>query len=219
MDKHYYCKYCGKEIIGKDRTRKKFCNRSCAGKYNNTGRKHTEEEKIKISHSLQRRNPNFNGVYKDVEPNQKRNYEQFEKGKEYFCLNCGKKIENPYGSKTNKFCSSDCRKKYKQNQYIEKWKNGEINGSKGKYEIAAAIRRYIFEKNGNKCEICGCDKTNPFTGNSILQIHHIDGDCLNNKEENLQLLCPNCHAMTDNYGSRNKNATPGRSKYFGKANQ
>ena len=24
-------------------------------------------------------------------------------------------------------------------------------------------------------------------------VHHIDGNCTNNKEENLQLLCPNCH--------------------------
>ena len=45
-------------------------------------------------------------------------------------------------------------------------------------------------------------------------IHHIDGNCLNNDESNLQVLCPNCHAMTENFGSRNKNAAPGRSKYF-----
>ena len=29
----------------------------------------------------------------------------------------------------------------------------------------------------------------------------------NNSEENLQLLCPNCHAMTENFGSRNKKST------------
>jgi predicted HNH restriction endonuclease len=27
----------------------------------------------------------------------------------------------------------------------------------------------------------------------ILQLHHIDGNRENNKEENLTLLCPNCH--------------------------
>jgi predicted HNH restriction endonuclease len=47
----------------------------------------------------------------------------------------------------------------------------------------------------------------PITGNIPLQIHHIDGDATNNKEENLQLLCPNCHTLTENYGSLNKNAT------------
>ncbi len=28
----------------------------------------------------------------------------------------------------------------------------------------------------------------------------------NNSEDNLQLLCPNCHALTENFGSRNKNS-------------
>ena len=45
---------------------------------------------------------------------------------------------------------------------------------------------------------------NPYTGLSILQIHHIDGDATNNKEQNLQVLCPNHHAMTEHFGSRNK---------------
>ena len=68
-------------------------------------------------------------------------------------------------------------------------------------------RHYIFEKNGDKCECCGKSYINPYTNLSVLQIHHKDGDCTNNKEENLQLLCPTCHAMTENFGSRNKNAT------------
>ena len=217
MNKHYYCKNCGKEILGKDRSRKKFCNRSCAASFNNTGRKHTEEEKLKISHSLQERNPNFSGTYKEIEPNQKKNYEAFEKGKEYFCLNCGKKIENPYGSKTNKFCSTECRKEFVQKKYIERWKNGEESGLKGKYALSERIRQYLLEKVNYKCEVCGCNEVNPFTGKSILQIHHKDGDSNNNSEDNLQVLCPNHHAMTENFGSRNKNATKGRSEYFGKA--
>jgi len=36
-----------------------------------------------------------------------------------------------------------------------------------------------------------------------LQLHHIDGDHLNNELTNLQLLCPNCHSQTDTY-ARNK---------------
>lgn len=73
------------------------------------------------------------------------------------------------------------------------------------------------EKNNNCCEVCGYNTPNPYTGKSILQIHHIDGNCLNNKEENLQLLCPNCHCLTENFGSRNKNAPNGKSKYYRKS--
>ena len=71
------------------------------------------------------------------------------------------------------------------------------------------IRKYLLDKTNYTCEIpgCGCNFINPYTGLSILQIHHIDGDCKNNKENNLELLCPNCHSLTENYGGANKNST------------
>jgi 5-methylcytosine-specific restriction endonuclease McrA len=31
-----------------------------------------------------------------------------------------------------------------------------------------------------------------------------DGDATNNKEENLTLLCPNCHSLTPTYRGANK---------------
>lgn len=126
--------------------------------------------------------------------------------KEKYCLFCGKDISSIKWSR-RKFCDSSCYSKYKADKYIERWKLGLETGLKGKYEIIKSVRDYIFKKNHNKCEICGCDLKNPFTNLSILQIHHIDGDCTNNKEENLQLLCPNCHSMTENYMARNKSAT------------
>jgi endogenous inhibitor of DNA gyrase (YacG/DUF329 family) len=216
MSEKNYCKHCGKEITGKDHKRKKFCNRSCAASYNNTGRKHSDEEKEKISKSLQRKNPNFDGNYKPIEKRQKLNYERFDNTKEYFCLYCGKKIDNPYGSKANKFCSRKCQTNYELKEFIDRWRNGEETGMKGKYGISDRLRNYLILQHNGKCEKCGFEGTNPYTGRSVLQIHHMDGDCTNNKEENLQVLCPNCHAMTDNFGKRNKNATPGRSLYFGK---
>lgn len=84
-------------------------------------------------------------------------------------------------------------------------------------ELLPIIRTYLFEKYHSKCQICGWDEINPFTGRVPLQIHHIDGDSCNNREENLQLLCPNCHSLTENFGSRNDNANSGRSIYYGKA--
>lgn len=54
-----------------------------------------------------------------------------------------------------------------------------------------------------KCEKCGRTE---WEGQKIpLCIHHIDGNHINNQIENLQVLCPNCHAQTDNYCGRNKN--------------
>jgi hypothetical protein len=37
-----------------------------------------------------------------------------------------------------------------------------------------------------------------------LELHHIDGNNANNNLSNLTLLCPNCHALTDNYRGKNK---------------
>lgn len=62
----------------------------------------------------------------------------------------------------------------------------------------------MFEKYDNKCSICGWNDINEYTGKIPLQIDHIDGDYTNSIEENLRLLCPNCHSLTENYGSRNK---------------
>ena len=61
------------------------------------------------------------------------------------------------------------------------------------------IKNILF-KHGiktNKCEVCGIENWNGKPLN--MQLHHIDGDPTNNTLENLQILCPNCHAQTDTY--------------------
>ena len=137
--------------------------------------------------------------------------ETFNKGKGKKCLNC----EQPTKGK-GEYCCKECRKEYKQSQLIKKWKNGEISGCDKNGDIREFLKKYLFEKTNYKCEKCGFDEKNPYTGKPIIQIHHIDGDCFNTKEENLQVLCPNHHAMTENFGSRNKNSTrtDKRTKYY-----
>jgi predicted RNA-binding Zn-ribbon protein involved in translation (DUF1610 family) len=130
----------------------------------------------------------------------------------YHCLNCGKEIPYRKSSK-NKYCDNTCQREYEYKQYIERWKNGEKNGIKGEYGLSKYIRRYLLEKAEYKCEICGWNEENPFTHTIPLEIHHIDGDYANNKEENLQVLCPNCHSLTEAYKSHNKNGRKGRKKY------
>lgn len=52
-----------------------------------------------------------------------------------------------------------------------------------------------------KCESCNMHE---WLGKEIpLELHHINGDHYDNRLENLQLLCPNCHALTDNYRGKN----------------
>ena len=139
--------------------------------------------------------------------------EHFNKGKrtkDFYCLNCGKKLEN----RQSKFCDLNCQHEYYYQEYIKRWKNGEENGLKGEYSISKYIKHYLFEKNDCKCEKCGWGETNEFTGTIPLEVHHIDGDYKNNKEENLQLLCPNCHSLTETHKSHNKKGRQGRKKYY-----
>lgn len=52
-----------------------------------------------------------------------------------------------------------------------------------------------------KCELCG--NTHWYNYLIPLELHHINGIKTDNRLENLQMLCPNCHALTDNYRGKN----------------
>lgn len=53
----------------------------------------------------------------------------------------------------------------------------------------------------HKCECCGMTE---WLGNPIpLELHHKDGDKTHNELSNYELLCPNCHALTDSYRGKN----------------
>ena len=36
-----------------------------------------------------------------------------------------------------------------------------------------------------------------------MQLHHLNGNGLDNRLENLELICANCHTQTENWGGRN----------------
>ena len=127
------------------------------------------------------------------------------------CLICGKSLHHGQ----SKFCSHSCEQQYKYESYIERWKQGLEKGMKGEYNLSAYIRRYMLEKANYKCEKCGWNKINPFTGKIPLEIEYIDGNYRNNVESNLMVLCPNCHSLTATYKGANKgNGRKERKKYY-----
>jgi transposase-like protein len=63
-------------------------------------------------------------------------------------------------------------------------------------------RRLIREGlKASRCEGCGISE---WQGRPLsLALPHLNGDGHDNRLENLQLLCPNCHSQTENFAGRN----------------
>jgi hypothetical protein len=101
-------------------------------------------------------------------------------GKETPCLVCGKLILARENKKT---CSMSCSNK---NRLGVKCKGGR---PKDKVSTQRILKKRVIDKRGNQCERCDYDR------HKILVIHHINRTRKDNSFKNLELLCPNCHAI------------------------
>ena len=83
------------------------------------------------------------------------------------------------------------------------WNKDERLKDWSQYTKNKSIKRHLLKINDHQCSNCLLKIWLDFP--IKLELHHINGDRTNNKLENLQLLCSNCHAMTDNYRSKKRN--------------
>jgi 5-methylcytosine-specific restriction endonuclease McrA len=97
----------------------------------------------------------------------------------------------------------------------QRWAKGQKNPAKrtrkplselliaGRDVKTASLRRRLIDEGvlEPSCSRCGRDtwEDRPIP----LELDHINGDRRDNRLENLRLLCPNCHALTDTYRGRN----------------
>lgn len=117
------------------------------------------------------------------------------------CLNCNEKEVWRSGYK---YCSNLCQRRYEHQEYLDKWKQGEISGLMSLGLVSQHIKRYLREKFYNRCCICGWSEVNLKTGQIPLVADHIDGNWRNNREENLRLLCPNCDSLNPTFAGLNR---------------
>lgn len=119
--------------------------------------------------------------------------------KTYNCRLCGKEKKTSH-SMMNIYCSNECQRKYEFDERIQNWKNTGLIGKN-------SLKLYLsLKKDG--CWSCGITSWN--NKPIVLELEHIDGNSANNAENNVCLICPNCHSQTDTY--KNKNKGNGRHK-------
>lgn len=76
-----------------------------------------------------------------------------------------------------------------------------------------AVRQYLIERDNYECAQCG--NTGEWMGKPIsLQLDHISGDNTDNRLENYQWLCPNCHSQTETWGNPNSSGRDTRYKGY-----
>ncbi len=192
-----------------------FCSKKCAGQYKTFNSKveclckNCGKKFFKFAHVVDRgRKIGYRNLFCSQDCANSFNGKQFRTVKPL--CSCGRRL---YKSKS---CFK-CLNELKYINYIRKWRNGEEKGWSGRPDlpiVSSYLRRFLFEKYNNKCCKCGWSEKNQFTNRIPLQINHIDGQADNCSENNLELICPNCHSLTHNFGSRNKGSVRKRRRFY-----
>jgi hypothetical protein len=106
------------------------------------------------------------------------------------------------------FCSNRCHFEFQRRSIIASFKAGTYTPISTFNKV---LRQYLIDIVGECCQRCGWSERNAKTGRVPLEIEHIDGNWRNNREENLTVICPNCHALTSTFRALNRgNGRPGR---------
>jgi hypothetical protein len=100
--------------------------------------------------------------------------------KEITCSVCGTLI---LASRNAKTCIRKCADIQRTGL---KYKQGRSTKDKVKSQRALKLR--LIQKRGQVCEKCS------YARPALLEVHHKDRNKTYNELENLELICPNCHA-------------------------
>jgi len=189
-----YCKgirYCQNPLcnkILKTLSQVKFCSPGCSTTVNQPGRELSIETRNKISIGN-----GGNGIDKIKNPNTK-------------CLNCGKPIYN------RKYCNRKCQTEKLYKDDLDNWFKNQDSFDTPRY----FMKRYLLKIYNNKCSRCGWNKKHPITEKIPLELHHIDGNWRNNNPKNLDLVCPNCHSLTETYRNHKAKGRKYHREYYHK---
>jgi len=187
------CRNCGKSIAKKGNV---FCSRSCSASFNNRGvRRHGMSPVQKPCENCG--TLTYNRRFCSRACGLAKFNEGSMKGKNGVnrCLGCGARITSKF------FCSQACQTSFRWDKRKENFeKTGEI-GATNDSSRRKFLKRYLTEKKGQKCEICG---TTEWMGKPVpLVLDHINGNGDDDDLSNLRLVCGNCDMQLPTYKGRN----------------
>jgi len=95
-------------------------------------------------------------------------------------------------SNPNVQCAACEKPIYRSPRQIAKSKTGlfyccKAHRKKWHFYKMTAYRKLAFDNLPHKCDECG------YNFIEVLEVHHVDFDHSNDRLDNLQILCPNCH--------------------------
>lgn len=169
------CRNCN-SVLDYDKRRLTFCNQSCAATYNNK----KFPKRIRVGNIVKG----------------KKGFQIVFKPRQYICMGCGILFDG--GNRTRKYCSNNCQTGFRWKIIVSQIEDGNITLRHVNY------RKYLIEKYGAKCSLCGWDKVNSTSNTVPIELDHIDGNSENNQLTNLRLVCPNCHSLQSTYKGLNK---------------
>jgi len=116
------------------------------------------------------------------------------------CLSCDKILD----SYKKKYCDTKCQHNKQLKDLFAKVANEEFDNLGNKASIDRTSKRYLIQLHGEKCMKCGWDIKNKWTNKVPIELNHIDGNPENHSLSNLELVCPNCHSLSEFTKSRGK---------------
>jgi hypothetical protein len=70
------------------------------------------------------------------------------------------------------------------------------------------VKKYLFKFNIKECICEQCGFSGLWYNKALtLELHHVNGNPRDNRIDNLQILCPNCHSQTPTHRGRNLQKT------------
>jgi predicted HNH restriction endonuclease len=186
MESQNYCKSCN-QLIPFPKKGNIFCSSSCSAKYNNQNR-------ARINRNVLINNSDDNATNHVYRSN------IIDKNMRYSIIENILKKSNS----TKELYQLLKDNKISNRSYREYFKTNNINlrelFQKPIHELSTArARDRIIKMRGRKCQQCGWEQVNKYYNKIPVEVHHIDGNDKNNNEDNLIILCPNCHSLTNNY--------------------